>query len=524
MTVTLAWHSRAMTKQPNIAEQSRDDKIDTGTPHSPASPASVNDDAEGTSTEQLLKRAIAEDNDRYDFTRGTWVGRAKESLNEKIDSARESAITHTPKLITNHASNFIGFAQLVADVLMYVSTGATNGQSFWDIPVRDAQGAIAKNANGAPLVRKLDFKNIEDLKRPWNFVWRPICNLYGGMIQKSFGGIGKNALDVDSYKTFFDLKAATARDRINPKTLELKPLSNNWGVRSGLACVVPMTFALLLPEKKQTPEETLHEFQQRKDHFATYLATQIGRGALFVPQTAIQLGQKLLHPNEDQQIGKYKHQFVGVGFFLGGVFSFLSAFRQIKGKIPGQQIYMKNFWQAGVGVCTSIAGYLTLTGINAEQAWRGFGVGMISRNFFLPVNVYQRFKTLEQGAVPYAAAQATFQAKNVFALLYGGSEVENGEIVDQGASLVQQEKRKRQLAKEPQTNDAPLALEHEGHDKGLAVVQAEQSHHAPHSINAASIPEPAQAPHTKIMHTKHLGAAMPERLAASTNREAVGAA
>lgn len=385
--------------------------------------------------QEILKQAQAEEEAKFGPPKGSFLAEEKRRFNKEIDEYSNAAVAHTPAVIPNHASNIIGGLQIVADTAMMKASGGY----LWKLQTT--------NAEGKQVLKSLSWSE------PWNAIVFPVKNLWGGAIQRSFEGLKwRDTVKLGTYKKFFgdlkDLDAATFRDRVdefgNPQKLV-----NSWSQRSGLMGIMPMTFAAVLPEAQQTPEETLHEYMQRRDHFVTFAATQVGRAIWFIPQTCIQLVAKAIHPEQNQQIGKYKHQFVGFSFVFSGLFSMLSGFRQIQGKIAGNQRYIRNYSQVAVGFFTMVGGGMwTMLGMDAEEGWKNFGKGMIMRNVALPANVISRYQTMEQGAVPYTVAQIIFQVKNVFATLYGGvHKSKSGEIEDAGELLVSQERQRRHQEK-----------------------------------------------------------------------------
>lgn len=324
-----------------------------------------------------------------------------------------SAAKSLPGAVVNNSSNIIGFLQIAADMAMWKS----NGFSLLTIEKKVDDKQVFQHAS---------------LNNPLTYIYYPIRNVFTSIFSKARGNITlkdfiRPNFYKQSFKDFINLESAALHDSAGGT----RKLVNTWNARSGFACIATMTFAALLPETKQTREETEAEVIQSKQRPLTYIATQLGRALWFLPNTAIQLVQKTIHPNEKQQIGKYKHQFVGLGFILGGIFSMMSGFRQIQGDVIGKQRYIRSTPQMGVGFFTTVAGCLTMTGADADQGWKGFGMGMILRNIFLPFNIFERFNKMVQGRAWYALGQGIFQSKNVFAFLVGGSEKKlDGTIVD----------------------------------------------------------------------------------------------
>ncbi len=315
---------------------------------------------------------------------------------------RRAAIEMTPRFVVNHSSNFIGSMQIVAESLMFQSGGIN----------------LVDEANKD--------KPIHYLLDPPKNIWRGVK----GNIEKSKLKFGDGLLSASTYqdlpqkirKALAELKdfdAATARDSIG-KFGEAIKLTNKWSVRSGLAGLTAMSVATILPDKKDTAEETEEMTKLAKNH------------------TLVYVGKRFYQAINPLEWVAHKRQFAGLGMMGAGIFSVVSAFRQVSGKIIGHQKYMFNKWQMIGGMITTLGGSQLMLAVDNDSGWRNFGLTQMMRLFTLPPSIRIRFEGTsigkEQGAEYYLAAQGVLQAKNVFAASVGGAEKrEDGTIVDHSA-------------------------------------------------------------------------------------------
>lgn len=297
---------------------------------------------------------------------------------------RRGAIEKTPEIIVNNSSNVIGSIQLIAEGLMFKSSG-------------------------------LDLVNKENRGKPLHYLIDPPKNIIEGVFKKSKIDLKGNLLSPEFYSHAFkrlqDLDLATKIDSVNGT----QKLTNKWSARSGFSGICAMSIAALLPDAKDTEEETLSNTKLAHDNPAGYVAKRV---------------YQAINPLEWWQ---HKRQFSGLGMLGAGVLSFISGFRQVEGKIIGQQRYMRNPWQMAGGAITAVGGTQLMLAIDNDQGWRNFGLIQMMRLATLPSSIATRFKGSEQGADYYLGAQALLQTKNIVAASIGGAEKKDGEIVDHTA-------------------------------------------------------------------------------------------
>ncbi len=310
---------------------------------------------------------------------------------------RKQAIEKTPRVIVNHSTNLIGSMQLVAEVLMFKSSG-------------------------------LNLVDKENRGKPLHYITDPLKNIYGGVFKKSKIEFKGNPLKASFYKelptniresfaSLKDLEKATARDLTHTA-----PMYNKWSARSGFAGICAMTIATLLPDKKDKPEETEAMTKMAKEHTASYVGKRL---------------YQALNPLEWFQ---HKRQFSGLGMMAAGGLSVVSGFRQVEGKFTDEMIkagmkntqkYMRNNWQIAGGLITTLGGAQLMLAIDNDSGWRNFGLTQMMRLMTLPNSIAARFNKTEQGAEWYLASQAVFQTKNFVAASIGGAEKgPDGKVVD----------------------------------------------------------------------------------------------
>lgn len=297
---------------------------------------------------------------------------------------REYLIHNAPAPIVNNASNAVGATQLVAEVFLY------------------------KAGNNDLMTTPAGERNL------LHYIVEPPKNIVGAALKKAggtktpFGDYFKPSFYWEGMKGLNDMKGSALRDSLN----NTQKLTNRWSARSGLTGITSMTVATLLPDRKETQEET--------DRMANMAHDTPGRYALH------RIGQAL----NPMEWWNNKRQFAGLGMVVTGAFSFLSGFRQIEGDfLKGEtQLYRRNPWQMAGGLITTFAGGQLLMAINNQQGWTRYGTTQLARLATLPPSIYDRFKLSErglkeQGAGWYFGGQGLMVVKNSMASLIGGAEV-----------------------------------------------------------------------------------------------------
>lgn len=305
--------------------------------------------------------------------------------------ARPFVIRSLPDVVVNNSSNFIGAQQLVAELLMFKSSG-------------------------------LNLISEQNRGKYFLYPWEAAKNIVGGVFKKSayqgnLGDLTKFSTYKEMFGHFNDLEAATLAD----SKLGAIKISNRWSARSGFSGICAMTVAALLPDDKDSPEEV----EKMTDMALNKPLSYIG----------LRLGQALT----PWSWWDHKRQFSGLAMTTTGLFSVLSGFRQVEGDFSAvskldparalsvgnyriSQRYVRNGWQMAGGAITAIAGLQLLLELDGEKAWTNFGNTQLLRLTTLPGSIGTRFANNEQGAKWYLGAQAVLQTKNVTASLIGGAE------------------------------------------------------------------------------------------------------
>lgn len=354
-----------------------------------------------------------------------------------IARLRNFLIRALPAVLVNHTSNLFGGLQLGAEVLMAKSGNVT---------------LIEDSRKGNPL----------------NYLIDPPRNIITSSLKS--GGLNFKPKDLlrasyykDSIHGFLNLEHASKIDSLGG-TLKL---TNRWTARASLLGIIGMTVAVLFPDEKDSQQETEENVKQSRIHPLAYAKKRL---------------HEALDPREWVQ---HKRSFTGLMLAGSGVFSFLSGFRQIEGKVIGQQIYRHNNWHKFGGAVLIASGAQLALSVDNQQGWSRWGATNMLRLISLPLSISGRFKPgvtgkLEQGRWWYIVAQVMFQMKNTLAALIGGAEVRpDGTIVDHKAIReAAREKTKQEIdriAPKPTAIDgvAPQAQA----DTPPATVQAEGRRH-----------------------------------------------
>lgn len=449
---------------------------------------------------------------------------------------RKGAIEKAPRVVVNRSSNIIGFIQLIAEALMFKSGG------FDLIDYKKPQKIHWEKQYATWAERPLQNKII-------HHAFDPIKNILDGVFKK--GGLGTHPLQMDFYKaerlkaipgkiaklpeaigklpgkiakipenvsTGFkrlqDTKSATFRDRIIGADGKALKMTNKWSARSGFAGLCAMTIAMILPDKKDTPEETEKYALMSRQNPVRYAATRF---------------YQAINPI---QWWNHKRQFSGLGMMCAGILSFVSGFRQVAGDAP-KQLYMKNRWQMAGGLITAMGGTQLMMAIDNDSGWRNFGLIQMLRLAILPNSITTRFKGIkitdemakehgftldgapgktktfqEQGAAYYLGAQSFLQAKNVFAASLGGAEKrEDGTIVDHS----EMRKEAKEKAKSAVAARREAKRHHTQADMPVADAPAEHSSLTVDK-DGALVDTAEKKPATHVSHAKDVAPAMPERV------------
>ncbi len=468
---------------------------------------------------------------------------------------RKGAIEKAPRVVVNRSSNIIGVIQLIAEGLMFKSGGydlidhKKTQKIFWekeyttwaerpfhnkalhylfDPPKNILDGVFKKGGLGTHPLQKSFYDKKRLTALPEKIAKIP--EALGKLPEK----IGKLPETLSTgFKRLQDTKSATFRDRVVNEAGAFQKMTNKWSARSGFAGICAMLIATVLPDKKDTPEETEKYTLMAKQNPIRYVGTRL---------------YQAVNPI---QWWNHKRQFSGLGMMCAGVLSFISGFRQVAGDIPGKQLYMKNRWQMAGGVITAIGGTQLMLAIDNESGWRNFGLIQMVRLGILPSSIITRFKGIditpemarehgfelppimgkkknfqEQGAAYYLGAQSFLQAKNVFAASLGGAEKrEDGSIVDH--SEMRKEAKEKAKEKVAARKAAKHHSQHEHADvqvEGEQVASAKKQEHSTLAVNEkGELVDTAKQPEHHITHAKDVAHAMPERKAAHDEKLAAAA-
>ena len=394
---------------------------------------------------------------------------------------RKGAIEKSPRLVVNYSSNIMGMIQLVAELFMFSSSGTdlvnkeNRGKPLHyliDPPKNILDAVFKKGGLGShPLQKEFYTKMPERLAAlPGKIAKLPekLTKIPGRIVKlpESFA---------NGVRRVGDTGAATLRDRVNAAG-EVQKLTNKWSARATFSGLVAWSLVAVIPDKKDTPEETEKNTILAKNNPIGYVAKRVYQGV------------------NPLQWWNHKRQLGGLGALCSGTFSFISGFRQVAGKELGHQIYMRNFWQTLGGAITATSGAVLLLAIDNDSGYRNFGTLQLLRTFTLPNAIYTRFKGInkekavgvgkalgiqmdvpgnfkesakgaskiqEQGAAQYLIGSAFLNFKNFFAASLAGAEKrEDGTVVDHQA-MRELAKAKAKEVKQHKNKDAKPEMAHE---------------------------------------------------------------
>ncbi|MFZ4124968.1 MAG: hypothetical protein ACOYJ2_02705 [Rickettsiales bacterium] len=343
---------------------------------------------------------------------------------------RRDSIQFLPNFIVNNSSNTVGAAQLVAEALMFKSTGndffeikkILNGDrvtltpqtpvDYVTFPIRNIFGSVFGRTGAANLWQVNDGGVVRKASEIQDYVVYPLKNIWKALPKTP------SAMK-EGWLNFVDLKRATAIDSAGGRQLV-----NNMSARSGFSGILAMTAATLLPDEKDTVEKTYENTEKAKNNPVGYVLERYGQAV------------------NPFAWWEHKRQFAGLGMSFAGGFSALSGLRQIENLAGGAQRYISNPWQIAGGVISFVAGQQLLLSVDSQQAWTNFGQTQLLRLTTLPNSIAHRFSKNEQGADWYLGAQSTMVGKNILASMIGGAEKK-----DDGTIIDHQEIRKEALKK-----------------------------------------------------------------------------
>lgn len=276
-----------------------------------------------------------------------------------------------------------------------------------------------------------------------------------------------------------------------------------------------MSIAAFFPDIKDKDEEIAERVKLSQLHPVRYVGQCIREALWFPFATVAELGHRVVggrkNEAENQEIGKFKRQFTGLGMAITGVCSFLSGFRNVRyinQNLPAAQKvlaanleYYKNPAHSIGGAITALAGTQLLLATGGDKGWAAWGETQWLRMSVLYSSIRKKFKSNDSKPYYYLGGQVAFQTSNTISHLIGGAEKRpDGTIVD------------HKVMRE----DAKLKVrEHK------ALLRDE----ATHKDGAEDVADREALPSPKISKPSSVEHAMPERVAeaavAAEKKEAV---
>ncbi len=311
-------------------------------------------------------------------------------LSKTGQNVRGYAQRHTPAFIVNSGSNLTGVAHLTGEFMMIKAYS----------PIKSADD-----------LAKLEGKSrtLEEVKM-----------FFGGALKSlPFRMSFSEALDpkfyADSFRAVADLEYATKRDMD-----KIGFISNRWGMRSAICGITAMSFASLLPDSQDTPEETERMAKMRTEHFGQYAGMRVGQA---------------LNPFGWAQ---HKREFTGLTMVGAGAFSVMNGLMTASGGVK----YTRNWAHSIGGAITAAAGSGLILAIDNEKGWDDWGKINLLRLFSLPNSIATKYQKKQDGRHWYVGGVGAFQTSNIVSYLYGGVEkLPDGTIVDKDAVRKEAERK-----------------------------------------------------------------------------------
>lgn len=374
---------------------------------------------------------------------------------ESVISIRRRVNDALPAAIVNRGSNIAAGIHTVAEVFMF-------------------------KANGTELMKGGNRSN------PLHYVWYPLKNIYRSVsgdakLMVSGRDLLRPAHYLESFKNHIDLKKATAIDIMHG------PLINRWQARATLIGMTAWGLNLVLPDRKDTPEETERMSIMLATRPLAYMGERI-KEAFWIPGWV-----------------DHKRQMTGLGILVAGVCSFLGGWRNVSRPKGGPQHYYFNWQYCATGLVSMAASIPMFLGIDNDKGYSQSGAIHLLRTLFLPGSIYKKFtKSERQGAYYYAAGHVGFQLDNATQMLIGGAEKRpDGSIVDH-QEMREAAKTKAQEVKQ-QMRAAKEARRHAKSGDGRADEPAMEGTAEVDKLSALNLRPTAQVTNAQKVHR-----AMPE--------------
>ena len=438
--------------------------IDQADPkHTASATALAMEKSSAPTTEQASAKPTATDNSEPKQPQ-SWLQRRiqieKNWLNwagEQMGGWRNSSIKALPNVVVNNASNIAGAMHMISEVSMLKANNTI----------------LTAGGNGGFL----------------DYIIRPPVNIYKSVMRNvDFKFSPKSFLNPSSYvnavKSHLDYKTATDIDLAKyntPAQIDAgkATLINSWQARSTVVGMTTWLLNMLLPDVKDTPEETERMSIMATNHPIRYVAERL-KQAIWVPDWFT-----------------HKRQMTGLGVLIAGTCSFLGGWRNIsKAAATPAYYWNKQYSLTGlISICSSIP---LLFAVDNDRGYSLSGALHFLRTAVLPTTIWTKYQNTEGASAHFYAAGSTgFQLENLFMALVGGAEKDQqGNIVDHKAMR----------------------------EKGKLIAQKEKGEHPTRHLLDTAEEAPAQ-PATKVTRTADVALAMPDRhaIAKAEQREAAGA-
>ena len=313
---------------------------------------------------------------------------------------RKTAIGMTPGFIVNNSSNVLGFIHLFAEFAMFKSNGTSR------------------------------LINEENIYKPWRYPIDPIVNIYKSTLSRARFKFNPRALTqwssyTNAFHNILDVERATKMD--SAALLPGEKLVNRFQARSTLFGFTAWTLNMLIPEQKDSPEETERMSDMMVNRPLSYVGLRIKQG-LWIPDW-----------------WNHKRQMTGLGALVGGVFSTLGGFRGVRQMADGSRVYYRNWVSVTTGLISTASSIPLLFSVDDDAGYSKFGSTIILKLFAMPAAIWAKFANFDVGKWWYTTGTLTFTGANFFAALVGGAEKRpDGTIVDHTAIREQARARAKQ--------------------------------------------------------------------------------
>ncbi len=405
---------------------------------------------------------------------------------EKWSRTRRSSIEATPTFVVNNASNVLGGAHVLTEMLMFKS--GMKGAKLIDDPsnpinwIRQPYQKIKLDILGNSKSR--DFSPI-DL-----FRGNPIKN-FQHYVMDTHGASER------------ELARQIAANKALGKAVKKFSLGNPWQTRTTGTGLAIWSISTIMPERKESDEEIERMAKKRTLNPLGYMGERL-KQAVWVPDWP-----------------SHKREMLGLGYLGIGIFSMLGAWRQRRSFSKGmfgkdaelaakglQESYTFNGAYFFTGVVSFLAGLPLLFALDERKGYSTYGSLSLLRIPLLPSSLWSKISKGEPGWKSYTIGKLLFQIEDFAFSLIGGAE--KRVKPDGSIEIVDHEKLKKEAIKEAkqekaQRRDEPGArLENHHADAG----GDRKDQHDPERSEKPASPGP------RIRTVREREHAMPDRIAA----------